>query len=69
VHSFAPTGLYFTLLTGLKTLDVPVRIAMEATGHYWLPLYEALIAEDYSVSVFNPFQWAFSYPLARPEKR
>lgn len=29
---------------------------MEATGHYWLPLYEALVAEDYSVSVFNPFQ-------------
>lgn len=45
-----------TLLTRLQTLDAQVRIAMEATGHYWLPLYEALIAEDYSVSVFNPFQ-------------
>jgi transposase len=45
-----------TLLTQLQTLDAQVRIAMESTGHYWLPLYEALIAQGYSVSVFNPFQ-------------
>ena len=45
-----------TLLTRLQTLDGQVRIAMEATGHYWLPLYEALTAQGYSVSVFNPFQ-------------
>lgn len=45
-----------TLLTQLQTLDAQVQIAMEATGHYWLPLYEALIAHNYSVTVFNPFQ-------------
>jgi len=45
-----------TLLTRLQTLDAQVRIAMEATGHYWLPLYEALTTQGYSVSVFNPFQ-------------
>ena len=44
------------LLTRLQTLDAQVRIAMEATGHYWLPLYEALTAQGYPVSVFNPFQ-------------
>ena len=31
-------------------------IAMEATGHYWLALYSALIDHGYNVSVFNPFQ-------------
>ena len=45
-----------TLLARLQTLDGRVNIAMEATGHYWLPLYEALVAKGYSVSVFNPFQ-------------
>lgn len=45
-----------TLLTQLQALDAQVHIAMEATGHYWLPLYEALVAHGYSVAVFNPFQ-------------
>jgi transposase len=45
-----------TLLTRLQALDGQVHIAMEATGHYWLPLYEALTAQGYPVSVFNPFQ-------------
>ena len=44
-----------TLLSRLRPLN-PVRIAMEATGHYWLPLYEALTDQGYSVSIFNPFQ-------------
>ena len=44
-----------TLLSRLRPLN-PVRIAMEATGHYWLPLYEALTDRGYSVSIFNPFQ-------------
>ena len=44
------------LVTQLQTLDGPVHLAMEATGHYWLPLYDALIAQDYRISVFNPLQ-------------
>lgn len=44
------------LLTQLQTLDAQVQIALEATGHYWLPLYETLVAHDYPVAVFNPFQ-------------
>ncbi len=40
----------------LKQLNAPLRIALEATSHYWLSLYEALIAQGYSVTVFNPLQ-------------
>ncbi len=29
---------------------------MEATGHYWLPLYEFLKDEGYQVKVFNPLK-------------
>ena len=45
-----------TLLSQLQALDAPAQVAMEATGHYWLPLYEALVAHGYPVTVFNPFQ-------------
>lgn len=45
-----------TFLARLQTLDGQVSIAMEATGHYWLSLYEALTDQGYPVSVFNPFQ-------------
>lgn len=34
----------------------PLQLALEATGHYWLPLYEALVARGYTVAVFNPLQ-------------
>jgi transposase len=33
-----------------------VVVAMEATGHYWLSLFSALIDDGFSVSVYNPFQ-------------
>jgi len=45
-----------TLLTRLQALDAQMQIALEATGHYWLPLYEALVTHGYPVAVFNPFQ-------------
>ena len=44
------------MLARPQTLDAQVRIAMEATGHYWLPLYKAVTAQGYPVAVFNPFQ-------------
>jgi transposase len=40
----------------LQSLDTPIRVGMEATGHYWLPLYEALVELNYAVAVFNPLQ-------------
>jgi transposase len=41
----------------LAALDGPVTIGLEATGHYWLALYEAL-TPDYLVLVVNPLQVA-----------
>lgn len=31
-------------------------VALEATGHYWLPLYLFLLDKGYKVQVFNPYQ-------------
>ena len=31
-------------------------IAMEATGHYWLSVFSALVDDGFLVSVYNPFQ-------------
>lgn len=44
-----------TLLVKLAALDGPVTIGLEATGHYWLALYEALSATQ-TVLVLNPLQ-------------
>jgi transposase len=46
-----------TLLAELKPLG-EVRIGLEATGHYWLVLYDVLTRNGYSVSVLNPMQIA-----------
>jgi len=46
-----------TLLAELKPLG-EVRIGLEATGHYWLVLYDMLTRNGYSVSVINPMQIA-----------
>jgi transposase len=34
----------------------PIVFGMEATGHYWLPLYSWLVSEGYTVHVINPIQ-------------
>lgn len=34
----------------------PVVIGMEATGHYWLPLYSRLLSEGFDIKVINPLQ-------------
>jgi len=46
------------LLAVLASLGGPVSVAMEATGHYWLALYEELTRQEYPVSVLNPLQIA-----------
>jgi len=33
-----------------------IVIGMEATGHYWLPMYSFLVEEGYDVKVINPIQ-------------
>jgi transposase len=41
-------------LVGTKTETL--LVALEATGHYWLPLYLFLLDKGYLVQVFNPYQ-------------
>ena len=54
---FANTSGGVALLTDrLRGLDQPVSIALEATGHYWLPLYERLSRDGFAVQVVNPLQ-------------
>jgi transposase len=44
------------LLDRLCTFDELVEIGLEATGHYWLALFEQLTAAGYTVHVLNPLQ-------------
>jgi transposase len=44
------------LLKRLAALDKPVTVGLEATGHYWLPLYDQLSQTGYSTVVLNPLQ-------------
>lgn len=40
----------------LRALDGNVQLALEATGPYWLALYEHLTQAEFPVTVFNPLQ-------------
>jgi transposase len=44
------------LLGELEPYAEQLLIALEATGHYWLSLYEELSRADYQVVVLNPLQ-------------
>lgn len=46
------------LLAELAGLDEAVTVGLEATGHYWWALYEALTEPGYPVVVLNPMQVA-----------
>ncbi len=46
------------LLAGIRALPESVTIGLEATGHYWLALYDHLTRRDYTVLVLNPLQIA-----------
>jgi transposase len=48
-------GFDSCLLT-LRALDGTIQVALEATGPYWLALYEYLTHAEFSVAVFNPLQ-------------
>lgn len=54
----------------LAGLDGPVTLGLEATGHYWLALYDELTRQGYAVVVFNPLQiHAFRQSGVRKVKR
>lgn len=46
------------LVAKIKALAAPVMIGLEATGHYWLALYDHLTHLDYTILVLNPLQIA-----------
>jgi transposase len=46
------------LLSQLCALSEPVTVGLEATGHYWLALYDELTRQGYAVTVLNPLQVA-----------
>lgn len=39
-----------------RSADEPLKIGMEATGHYWLALYSYLFEQGFDISVINPIQ-------------
>jgi transposase len=50
---------YNRLIGALRKASLPlteVQFAMEATGHYWLPLFARLQREGFRVQVINPVQ-------------
>jgi transposase len=46
------------LVDELKPFGEDVQVGLEATGHYWLSLYEMLTEYDYPIYVINPLQVA-----------
>lgn len=46
------------LLATLQGLQETVSVGLEATGHYWLALYDELTRQGYAVTVLNPLQIA-----------
>lgn len=50
-------GLEF-LVEALQRLGDDVMVGLEATGHYWLSLYDVLTRKGYAVAVINPLQIA-----------
>jgi len=46
----------FSLFERLSIAKADVIIGMEATGHYWLSVYEHLSEQGYDVRVINPIQ-------------
>jgi len=43
-------------ILSVKPQNATVVFGLEATGHYWLPLYSFLVEKGFSVYVINPFQ-------------
>ena len=47
---------FLKLMEAVRKLDAPAEFGMEATGHYWLPLYAHLRQDGQTVHVINPLQ-------------
>ena len=44
---------FLKLMDAVRKLDAPVEFGMEATGHYWLPLYAHLRQDGQIVHVIR----------------
>lgn len=59
VFGISNTRLGFDqLLETLQEQPGPIYVGLEATGHYWLVLYDELTRKGYPVTVLNPLQVA-----------
>lgn len=59
VFGISNTRLGFDqLLETLQEQPGPIHVGLEATGHYWLVLYDELTRKGYPVTVLNPLQVA-----------
>ncbi|MBR6711915.1 MAG: transposase [Selenomonadaceae bacterium] len=47
---------FLKLMDAVRKLDASAEFGMEATGHYWLPLYAHLRQAGQTVHVINPLQ-------------
>jgi len=47
---------FLSLMEAVRKLDAPAEFGMEATGHYWLPLYAHLRQTGQTFHVINPLQ-------------
>ncbi len=47
---------FLSLMEAVRKLDASAEFGMEATGHYWLPLYAHLRQAGQTVRVINPLQ-------------
>lgn len=47
---------FIKLMEAIRKLDAPAEFGMEATGHYWLPLYTHLRQDGQTIHVINPLQ-------------
>lgn len=54
--SFGEDAMGYEQLFALLGEAVDVRIAMEATGHYWKNLFAALVTRGFTVSLVNPLR-------------
>lgn len=43
-------------VSSVNSTDLPLIFGLEATGHYWLPLYAYLTEKGYQIVVLNPYQ-------------
>lgn len=55
-NSHSGSSILINNIKKANTSNELVVIGMEATGHYWLPLYSRLLSEGFEIKVINPIQ-------------